>query len=484
MSYTGSSITGGQSFTFSFWMKTDQDLNPYLDYIFAEGGTNSSGIQTGIDFFFHGNSKDLGILHPAVSLAGILRCPFPGIEQWHHVVVTGPVTYRVYIDGQLMCTGSSQYVPIADNCTLTIGAFNGAIDDFSIFNRQLSFEEIQTIYTASSNGGDDTGGTGGGGTTSTTTAPPGIPYQAEVRDDNGEVLANTSVNVRFTLHELTANGTVSYQETHALTTNELGLFAATIGAGTATQGTFAGINWSQTTKFLQVEVDTGNGYITMGNQQLMSVPYALYAANSQQGPQGPAGEPGPAGPQGPQGASAPATNGSFNHYIGERFGGGIVFHVFRDTLGEEHGLIVAKQALAYGPFCICAALENFDNPTNSFDGKHNTEALLTGNLFSQGAISLVSDFSGNGFDDWYLPSIDEVELLMSKGYALKSSGFQFLSPQLSDFTPFRWNMVLSSTITNPGSNILMWTGTGTEGSWGINYQIPQGEGNILAVRKF
>jgi hypothetical protein len=114
-------------------------------------------------------------------------------------------------------------------------------------------------------------------------SPPGIPYQAEVRNESGALLANANVNIRFTLHELTASGAVSYQETHALTTNELGLFAATIGAGTATQGTFAGINWAQTNKFLQVEADAGNGYITMGNQQLMSVPYAMYAASSGNG---------------------------------------------------------------------------------------------------------------------------------------------------------------------------------------------------------
>ncbi|MFN5619669.1 MAG: FISUMP domain-containing protein, partial [Flavobacteriales bacterium] len=148
-----------------------------------------------------------------------------------------------------------------------------------------------------------------GGTTNTTPAPPGIPYQAEVRNDSGEVLANANVNVRFTLHELTANGTVSYQETHAITTNELGLFAATIGAGTATQGTFASINWSQTTKFLQVEVDAENGYVTMGNQQLMSVPYALYAANGPAGPQGLAGPQGPAGIDGAPGPQGPAGNG-------------------------------------------------------------------------------------------------------------------------------------------------------------------------------
>jgi hypothetical protein len=53
-----------------------------------------------------------------------------------------------------------------------------------------------------------------------------------------------------------------------------------------------------------VEVDAGNGYITMGNQQLMSVPYALYAANGPvglQGLQGPQGEQGLIGSTGPQG---------------------------------------------------------------------------------------------------------------------------------------------------------------------------------------
>ena len=143
-------------------------------------------------------------------------------------------------------------------------------------------------------------------------SPPGIPYQAEVRNESGEVLTNTNVNVRFTLHELTANGTVSYQETHSLTTNEIGLFAATIGAGAAVQGTFASINWAQTTKFLQVEVDTGSGWITLGNQQLMSVPYAMYAANSQPGPPGPAGPQGEAGPPGMEGTPGTAGVGISN----------------------------------------------------------------------------------------------------------------------------------------------------------------------------
>jgi hypothetical protein len=103
-------------------------------------------------------------------------------------------------------------------------------------------------------------------------SPPGIPYQAIARTNTGELYASGALQARFSLHEQTATGTVSYAETHSLQTDEFGLFSTTFGAGTPTTGTFAAINWGLTTKYLQVEIDLGNGWIDMGTQQLMSVP--------------------------------------------------------------------------------------------------------------------------------------------------------------------------------------------------------------------
>ena len=222
-------------------------------------------------------------------------------SNWQHVVIARiNNTVSIYTNGQLSHVFQSSYIHNINNSAIAeIGAryngsaltqyFHGSLDDISIYNRGLTANEVTNLFIL------------GNTSFQSNTSPPGIPYQAEVRNESGDVLANANVNIRFTLHELTANGAVSFQETHALTTNELGLFAATIGAGTATQGTFASINWAQTTKFLKVEVDAGNGYITMGNQQLMSVPYALYAANGPVGPQGPQGEQGLIGSTGPQG---------------------------------------------------------------------------------------------------------------------------------------------------------------------------------------
>ncbi|MFM2306567.1 MAG: hypothetical protein RLZZ367_1236 [Bacteroidota bacterium] len=135
-------------------------------------------------------------------------------------------------------------------------------------------------------------------------APQGINYQAVARDASGNVLANVALQVRFSVHDVSAAGTTVYQETHSVTTNNFGLFNAVVGAGTATAGNFAGIAWANGNKYLEVELNTGNGFIGMGNSQLMSVPYAFYAAASASsvGPTGPTGPQGTQGVQGTQGS--------------------------------------------------------------------------------------------------------------------------------------------------------------------------------------
>jgi hypothetical protein len=155
--------------------------------------------------------------------------------------------------------------------------FSGLLDDITIYNRALSPEEVTQLYAVQSTG-DPTAGGGGNTTGPLANVPRGISYQAVARDAQGQAIASSPVNVRFTLHQGTPIGTTEYSETHALTTNDIGLFHTFFGAGTAITSAFDSIVWSNTTKFLQVEIDLGNGYVDMGTQQLMSVPYA-YRAN-------------------------------------------------------------------------------------------------------------------------------------------------------------------------------------------------------------
>lgn len=110
-------------------------------------------------------------------------------------------------------------------------------------------------------------------------APASINYQAAIRNSSGSPLASASVPVRFTIHDLTASGTVIFQETNTASTNAQGIMSITIGSGTAVTGTLSAVNWGGGAKFLEVEVDAGSGLVSIGTQQMASVPYALHAGN-------------------------------------------------------------------------------------------------------------------------------------------------------------------------------------------------------------
>lgn len=71
-------------------------------------------------------------------------------------------------------------------------------------------------------------------------------------------------------------------ETHNATTNSNGLLTVEVGTGLAGSGSFDQINWGQGPFYLKSEIDPQGGinYNIEGVQQLLSVPYALYAATA------------------------------------------------------------------------------------------------------------------------------------------------------------------------------------------------------------
>lgn len=109
---------------------------------------------------------------------------------------------------------------------------------------------------------------------------PGISYQAVVRDGSAAIYHNQPINVRFSIHDETATGAIEYSETSSATTNTLGLFTLVLGNGTPTSGNFNAIQWSNSNKFLQVEVDLGQGFVDIGTQQMLSVPFAKLSEKS------------------------------------------------------------------------------------------------------------------------------------------------------------------------------------------------------------
>jgi hypothetical protein len=116
--------------------------------------------------------------------------------------------------------------------------------------------------------------------------PQGVGYQGVATDASGIELVNQAISIRASVLSGSANGTVEWEETHATTTDTFGLFTLTIGQGTNTtngvQTSFADISWGTNTHFLKIEMDVtgGSTYSNMGTNQMMSVPYALYAESA------------------------------------------------------------------------------------------------------------------------------------------------------------------------------------------------------------
>jgi hypothetical protein len=113
-------------------------------------------------------------------------------------------------------------------------------------------------------------------------APQKFSYQAVVRNPANALVVSSPVGLNIKIRQGSATGTVVYEETHSLTSNNNGLVTAEIGAGNVVSGSMAGIDWSSGPYYIEAASDPqgGTNYSLASSTELLSVPYALYAAES------------------------------------------------------------------------------------------------------------------------------------------------------------------------------------------------------------
>jgi uncharacterized protein (TIGR02145 family) len=146
--------------------------------------------------------------------------------------------------------------------------------------------------------------------TLTAQAPQRFSYQAVVRDAAGNLVINRPVGIRFTILRGSATGIAVFAETHRPTTNNDGLASVEIGGGSSLFNAMGNIDWSLGPYFLKTEIDPNGAtaYSISGTNQMLSVPYALYAEKS-------------ANPGNPGFSTLVRTEGTFRGQGGCRFGG-------------------------------------------------------------------------------------------------------------------------------------------------------------------
>ena len=103
--------------------------------------------------------------------------------------------------------------------------------------------------------------------------PNQFKYQAVLRDASGAILSSENATIDIAILKGSDTGPVVFSESHSVTSNDFGLIQLNIGSLLNGTGTIADIDWSSGNYFVQVSL---NGSV-LGTNQLLSVPYALYA---------------------------------------------------------------------------------------------------------------------------------------------------------------------------------------------------------------
>ena len=265
------------------------------------------------------------------------------------------------------------------------------------------------------------------------TPPNAFNYSAVARNAAGQPIATTTIGIQITILKTSPTGASQYSENHFINTDAFGLFNLVIGAGAVQSGSMATIDWSNDNYYLKVGMDAAGGtnFLIMGTTQLLSVPYAMYAKS--------AGS-----------LSGGGSGGGFTHYIGEEFGGGVVFHLWKDALGVEHGLIIDKTDLS-----TAQVWSNIDSTLigpsaqSSWDGLSNSNAIVGQAGHTSSASALCLNSTNGAQSDWYLPSVQELNMLWNNYYTVAPS-----LTQISGATQLQPAYYWSSTETG---NYYAWT---------------------------
>ncbi len=108
-------------------------------------------------------------------------------------------------------------------------------------------------------------------------AAAGFPYYAQLRDSNGRIITDETVNVCFSILDGATDGTAVYVEEQEARTDVSGAINTIVGLGEATIGSFEDIDWSEGPRFMKVEVTSGSDISLCSVQEMLSTPIVSYA---------------------------------------------------------------------------------------------------------------------------------------------------------------------------------------------------------------
>lgn len=253
-----------------------------------------------------------------------------------------------------------------------------------------------------------------------TQTPLSFRYQAVVQNATGDVIGNKKVSFLVTILKGAIDRERVYSEFHSLNTDQFGMVSMAIGKGNPLFGSLVNIDWGQGEYFLKVEMDEEGGthFKTLGETQLLSVPYALHARtaeNTDDADADPANE-----------LQTLSINGRELSISG---GNKVILPIAAPDPALPvpiafRGRNIYVYPVDNGADVVFGTFEA-TGATSDFDGKANTQQLIHAYGSGSYAARACEDLEAFGYDDWYLPSRAELDAIFKQSYLIQDYAQDF-----------------------------------------------------------
>jgi hypothetical protein len=112
--------------------------------------------------------------------------------------------------------------------------------------------------------------------------PQRMSYHVLINDNFEGLIKDKNINLKIAIRFASPEGESVFEELHRVTTSSSGIASIAVGSGEAIFGSFGKIDWSKGNYFITSEADINkdNIYSDMAFRELLSVPYAFFAENS------------------------------------------------------------------------------------------------------------------------------------------------------------------------------------------------------------
>ena len=217
-----------------------------------------------------------------------------------------------------------------------------------------------------------------------------IVYNTLVLNSSKLLLKNAHLGIKATIIKGDEKGQVIYAETLKGQTHTKGNLAIDIGVGYVVSGKYSNFDITGGPYVIKLEIDPHGGTNYTIN---ITRPFVNLA----------------------KGTTAPfrfsvGSKVIVKRYIGELYGGGIIFYLTKDSLGNEHGLIASLHDVSTAAKWGLNGID-FYGFKNASDGKDNFKAMLNNGAEPGTAAKVVEKYQHDGYKDWYLPALKELLLM-------------------------------------------------------------------------